>query len=101
MSNGLQVPPGVRVIVDPNWQPGGSPQPAGTLPDGRPFYADDPGGKREADVRWLIGFAGLWLVLSIMADNPSSQQFASILSLVVAGSATLLMLPNAAKELGF
>lgn len=92
----LQVPPGVRVLVDPGFT---LPQPTGTTADGRPVYSA-PAGAGGADLRWLIGFAGTWLVLSILSDNPNTQGFASVLSLVVAGSATLLLLPKAAQSLG-
>lgn len=52
------------------------------------------------EARWLLAFGGLTVVLLIAAET-SIAPAAAGLAVLVAGSATFLLLPTSLKNLGF
>lgn len=52
------------------------------------------------DARWLVAYAALWLILTVVAETSFAELAAAIAALIATG-ATFAMLPQALRNLGF
>lgn len=52
------------------------------------------------DKRWVIGYFGTWFILSALAENPGTAEFAGVLALTIAVSMSFVLLPDVAKRFG-
>jgi hypothetical protein len=52
------------------------------------------------DARWVVAYAGLWLILVMVAETSFGELAAAIAALIASG-ATFAMLPQALRNLGF
>jgi len=62
--------------------------------------AAETAGELEAFGRFAVGYAVLWVVLTAMAERPTTRPLAVAFALSIAAVATVYYLPTAARNLG-
>lgn len=83
------------LAANPVAQPGDVPGPPPAASMGG---ANVPGGVPS---KWLIGYAGTWLILAMLSENSTTSGFASALAVAIAIGATFVLLEPTARNFGF
>lgn len=61
---------------------------------------ESKGDEGTTKVKFLVGYAALWVVLTAMADNKDSAPLAGAFAVSIAFAATVMFLPEAVANLG-